>query len=138
MFVFEEPLALGFDGAFLESDPLSWVARDASKPGRPRVESWVVHAGPEWTMANLELEREAAAEALLDEFGQRFGPLPSPTFRRAHRWRFALASQPVPGGALYADDLHIGACGDWCLGGRMEGAMMSGISLARMVLDQPF
>lgn len=136
MFVFQERLNPGFDGAFLSSGPLSWVARDASKPGRPDVESWVVHAAPEWTARHSDLDGAAATEALLAELRALLGPLPPVTFSRSHRWRFALATGALPDGALFDPHLGIGACGDWCHGGRMEGAMLSGIALARMILER--
>ncbi len=34
MLAFEESLGLGFDGAFVHESPLSWIARNNSKPGR--------------------------------------------------------------------------------------------------------
>jgi predicted NAD/FAD-dependent oxidoreductase len=134
MYVFQESLALAFDGAFLSGGPLSWIARDSSKPGRPRAEAWVVHAGPDWTRENLALDREEAAKALLGAFQGTFGSIPDPVFRRAHRWTFALASDPFPGDALFDIDRGIGACGDWCMGGRVEGALLSGMAAADRIL----
>ncbi len=130
MYVFAQPLDLAFDGAFLSGQALSWVARDSSKPGRPDAESWVLHAGPEWTRDHWDRDREEVAEALAQEFGEIFGPLPEVVFSRAHRWAYALASDPTPGGALYDAERQIGACGDWCQGGRMEGALVSGMAVA--------
>lgn len=134
MYVFSEPLDLAFDGAFLSGQALSWVARDSSKPGRPDAESWVLHAGPEWTRDHWDRDREEVAGALAREFGQRFGPLPKVSFSRAHRWGYAQASDPSPGGTLYDAERQIGACGDWCQGGRMEGALLSGMEVAGRIL----
>lgn len=145
MFVFPGPVNPGFDGAFVAGDGLSWIARDASKPGRSSEESWVVHASPAWTRARLELDREEAADELLEAFrtlleesGAPSGgdALPDPLFRRAHRWGYALADGPVDGGCLWDGDAGIGACGDWCQGGRVEGALLSGIALAGRILGQ--
>jgi predicted NAD/FAD-dependent oxidoreductase len=134
MYVFEEPLALEFEGAFLSGEPLSWVARDSSKPDRPGVEAWVFHAGPEWTRENLSMDRDEAAKALLREFQSLFGVVPKVVFQRAHRWAYALASDPARHGALFDGNLGIGACGDWCMGGRVEGALLSGMAMAHQVL----
>jgi predicted NAD/FAD-dependent oxidoreductase len=136
MYAFEEPLALDFDGAFLSGGPLSWVARDSSKPGRPNVETWVVHAGPNWSRENLGLQRTEAALALLKELRALFGPTPDPLFHRAHRWAFALASDPAPKGALFDQERSIGTCGDWCMGGRIEGALLSGLAVANQILHE--
>ncbi|MFC1659898.1 NAD(P)/FAD-dependent oxidoreductase [Gemmatimonadota bacterium] len=134
MYVFEERLELGFDGAFMAGTGLSWIARNNSKPGRPEPEAWVLHAGAGWTGTHWELERGRAAEALLEELVARFGPLPRATFQRAHRWAYAQASEPVPDGALFDPDLGVGACGDWCRGGRIEGALLSGLLTADQII----
>jgi predicted NAD/FAD-dependent oxidoreductase len=134
MFAFSEPLDLPFDGAFVRDGPLSWMARDSSKPGRQQGERWVLHAGPEWTKAHWGLERAQAAGAMLELFRERFGPLPPTAHTSAHRWGFALASDPLPGGATFLTDPGIGICGDWCLGGRIEGALRSGLNLAAQIL----
>jgi renalase len=48
---FAEPLELAWDGLFVNSGPLGWVARNSSKPGRQAVggEVWVLNASPAWT-----------------------------------------------------------------------------------------
>jgi predicted NAD/FAD-dependent oxidoreductase len=45
--VLAEPLPVPMDGAFVEDCPLSWIARNNSKPGRARVpECWVLQGAP--------------------------------------------------------------------------------------------
>ncbi len=134
MYVFEEPVHLEFAGAFVADGPFSWAARNSSKPGRPALESWVVHARPDWTPPDSVTDPGAVARLLLEEFRTRFGPLSATVFQRAHRWGFALASGSVPGGALFDPESGIGACGDWCQGGRVEGALLSGLALAVRIL----
>jgi predicted NAD/FAD-dependent oxidoreductase len=134
MYVFESPLALGFDGAFLTGETLSWVARNSSKPGRPRVESWIVHANPEWSHANLGMDQDQAATTLLRELQAIFGSVSDPVFQRGHRWAYASGSYPTPRGAIFDADLGVGACGDWCMGGRIEGALLSGAAAADHIL----
>jgi predicted NAD/FAD-dependent oxidoreductase len=133
MFVFRERPPLDFDGAFVSDGDLSWVARDASKPGRPADESWVVHATPEWTRRHWDVDRAALPGLLLGVLEARFGAMPVTVFTRAHRWGYALASEPAPG-TLWDDAGGIGAAGDWCAGGRVEGALTSGIEIADRVL----
>jgi predicted NAD/FAD-dependent oxidoreductase len=135
MFVFEERPAMPFDGAFVSSGRLSWIARNASKPDRPRGESWVVHASPEWTRKHWEVHRAHAPELLRRALQDRFGTLPRVLFQRAHRWGYALAADPGPG-TLYDADAGIGAAGDWCVGGRVEGALLSGLEAAERILER--
>lgn len=136
MYVFEDGVDLDFDGAFISGQGLSWVARNNSKPGRPEPEAWVIHAGPEWTEAHWDLNGEEAAEALGKEMAALFGPLPKVAFQRAHRWAYALPPEPVSGESLFHPELGIGVCGDWCRGGRVEGAIESGVLLAQQVINQ--
>lgn len=136
MAAFPEPLALGFDGAFVHRTPLAWVARNASKPGRPEGEAWVLHGSPEWSESNLELEPAEAAARLLEAFAAAVGGgCPDPVHLAAHRWRFALPAAPLVEPCLFDSDLQLAACGDWCGGPRVEGAFLSGLAAAERVLQ---
>jgi renalase len=136
MLAFDEPLQLGFDGAFITEGPLSWIARDSSKPGRPKSESWVLHATPEWTRRHWEVDGSEVPRLMLDTLRNRFGTLPSPIFERAHRWGYALAGEPLRVGCSYDDAVGIGVCGDWCMGGRVEDALLSGMNVAKRMLER--
>lgn len=132
---FDDPLGLGFDGAFVHHSPLSWVSRNNSKPGRPPGESWVLHGSPEWSEAHLELDAEVAAHRLVDAFATAVGlDLPHPDHLVAHRWRFALPTEPLPEPCLFDPALAIAACGDWAGGARVEGAYLSGCAAADRLL----
>ncbi len=137
MAVFEQPLEATFDGAFVDRSPLSWVARDRSKPGRPDAESWVLHGSPEWSARHLESEPHTAAQRLLAAFFEACGLNPrEPIFLRGHRWRYSIAENPLDAGCLWQSDLRIGTCGDWCSGSRIEGAFLSGMAIAGRILGQ--
>ena len=130
MVEFDRPAELEFDGAFMVADPISWMARNSSKPGRPLTEAWVVHAAPEWTRRHWDVDRSELPALLLQEVANRFGRLPPVGFTRAHRWGYALTEGSSPGEVLTAPELGLGICGDWCVGGRVEGAIVSGIDVA--------
>lgn len=133
---FARPLETEFDGAFVVDSPLSWVARNASKPDRPGAESWILHASPEWSQQHLEIERERAAELLLESFNRALGrPVEAPAHLAAHRWRFALPIEPLAQPCLADPGLRVVACGDWCGGPRVEGAYLSGRAAARLVAE---
>lgn len=136
MLAFEKSLGLPFDAAFVEESPLSWIACNSSKPGRnDNGETWVLHASPEWSEAHLEQQPDEVLAPLISAFWQSTGcaPLPS-TFHSAHRWRYALPSDPLSERCLFDPELRIGACGDWCGGPRVEGAFMSGYELAERII----
>lgn len=115
---------------FRSAGAISWAARNASKPGRPESECWVIQAGGDWSAANLERTQEDVADDLLGHLADLVGtPLPAPTFLKAHRWRFAMP-QGGPGAPLWNEGLKLGACGDWCTAARVEDAWISGFDLA--------
>ncbi|QDS96880.1 NAD(P)/FAD-dependent oxidoreductase [Adhaeretor mobilis] len=136
MLAFQEPLNLPFDAAFVQESPVSWIARNNSKPGRGSTgETWVVHASPSWSEANLENAAAEIENLLLEEFWQAVAlPERCPSYSEVHRWRFALPIEPLPGRCLFNDQLLVGACGDWCGGPRVEGAFLSGMAAADRVM----
>ncbi|MDJ0974111.1 MAG: FAD-dependent oxidoreductase [Planctomycetota bacterium] len=134
---FASPFAVAYDGAFVNDadNPLSWVARNGSKAGRPTGEAWVLHGSPEWSAANLELSFEDAAAALLDGFRQVAPVAEAEVVHLAgHRWAYALPTDPLPEACLVNDVRTLVACGDWCGGPRVEGAFLSGAAAAGRVL----
>ncbi len=135
MLGFEEPLTVPYDGAFVGDSPVAWIARDRSKPGRGGGESWVVHASPEWSRKHLEAEHREIVEDLRDAFGRVIGQAESnPAYVAAHRWRYARVEVPAGDACLFDSELGIGACGDWCLGGKIESALASGQALADRII----
>ena len=95
MVSFESPCDLPFDGAFVDDSPLSWVARNNSKPGRPDIDSWVLHGTAEWSQQHVEDTPESVGQALLDALTQAAGrSLPPVRQIQAHRWKFAAHREP--------------------------------------------
>lgn len=133
MLRYESSISLPFDGAFVNEGPLRWVARNSAKPGRAGAEAWVLHASAEWSVAYLEAAAEEAGALLVEAF--RALGAPQPAGWSAHRWRFSLAETPLDVECLWDPGVRVGACGDWVLGGRVEGAWLSGRHLARRIAD---
>lgn len=132
---FGSSLPIGYDGAFVQDSPLSWIARNHSKPGRDEdSETWVLHASPEWSAAHLERSPDHVRSMLLDGFRRATGVTVEPEIARVHLWRYALPTQPLEQRCLFDAHRMIGACGDWCGGPRVEGAFLSGAALAGRVL----
>lgn len=128
----------GFDACRLEGEALAWIARNSSKPGRAAGhDTWVVHASPEWSSGNLELEREEAAARIVALLPAAFGcDLPPTDHAVAHRWRYALTTAPLGRPCLASDDGSLLIGGDWCLGARVECAYESGEAMAAAVLER--
>ncbi|MDF0377104.1 FAD-dependent oxidoreductase [Methylophilus sp. YYY-1] len=130
-------LDLPFDGLFVNAGPLSWVARDSSKPGRVPEgsavkEVWVLHASAEWSEANIERAPEEVALALLAAFQALGGE--APMEHSVHRWRYADCANYLHQGFAWDAAQQLGMCGDWLNGGKVEGAWMSGYQLAQAMI----
>ena len=136
MLVFENRFDVPFDGAFINEGPLRWIARDSSKPQRNgRFDTWVLHACPEWSKPHCEEEREFVVSALCDALHEATGQaLPERISATAHRWRYAQPTHCLSEHCLWDGEHLLGACGDWCNGPRVEGALLSGFALAGRIL----
>ncbi|MBX2820986.1 MAG: FAD-dependent oxidoreductase [Rhodothermaceae bacterium] len=135
---FNRPLPLSSDGLFVEDSPLSWICRNNSKPGRPESESWVLHGSPEWSSDHLEKKPDEILPLLLTAFFEATGlKSVKPDFAKAHRWRYALAENPLTQEYFWDEENRLAVCGDWCNGSRIEGAYLSGVSAAGRLAGLP-
>lgn len=117
-------------GLFVRDSPLSWVASQRTKPGRADVEHWVLHASAEWSAAHLEQDPAEVGRLMLEAFEDATQTTPPVVLHQtSHRWRYASVATPGHTPFLWSDR-RIAVCGDWCVGGRVEGAILSGRALA--------
>lgn len=134
---FEMPLDTPVDACFVRAGPLDWISRNSSKPGRQATDSWVLQSSPAWAQDNLETDKDSIAEQLLAAFAEVLGlKLPQPCFTHVHRWLYARAASDCKWGALAAPEKGLYVCGDWCLGGRVENAWLSGQQAARALMGK--
>jgi len=111
--------------------PVSWIARNGVKPGRPAdFEALVVHMSATWSKEHLEepagqVERQVLG-ILQDMTGARFK---DPAYLAAHRWRYAKTAVPLGEPMLKLFDGEVLIGGDWCLGARVEAAFESGLAI---------
>jgi len=135
MLVLDKPLFAEYDAAFINEGSLSWISSQSSRPQRPATNAWVVHASPEWSLTNLEKSADEVRDLLLEAVREL--PL-SQSFTVesaiAHRWRYALAKQPLNCGAIWLASKNLVLAGDWCHGSRVEGAFLSGMAAAGRIM----
>jgi predicted NAD/FAD-dependent oxidoreductase len=135
MVAFERSLDLPFDGVFIRDAPIRWACRNSSKPQRPKMECWVLHAGPEWSRQHAGTDIEKVTRRLLTDFFNRVGRRPvEPADAAVRYWASASTANPLSAGCLWDDDLLIGVCGDWCRMSRLEDAALSGMAMAGRVM----
>ena len=112
---------------------ISWLARESSKPQRSSVERWTVQASPEWSDEHLEDDAKRVQAKLLKAFAEVTGIRATPDHVHVKRWRYAQTIQALGRSHLWDAERSVGACGDWCLGNRVEDAFVSGLELALAV-----
>ncbi|MEM6616197.1 MAG: FAD-dependent oxidoreductase [Pseudomonadota bacterium] len=132
LFAFDQRLPIETD-TLRGGETIAWAARNGSKPGRDHAqEAWVVHASPEWSKTHLENDKDGMAEPLLTAFYAFSGIKPIvPTYASSHRWRYAQTEKPLGQPFVFDDAAGIIACGDWCLGRRIEDGFRSGFAAAK-------
>ena len=136
MLAFEGATAFQGESLRREDGPIAWIARNSTKPGRPAgQETFVVHASPDWSRTHLDETPEAILEKLAPFALDLIGAPSAPVFATAHRWRFALVEQALGVACLWDAKAGLGACGDYCLGPRVEAAFDSGEAMAQAVLE---
>ena len=112
---------------------IAWLARESSKPGRSVVERWTVQASPAWSAEHLEDDEARVQAKLIKAFAEVTGIRATPAHADTRRWRYAQTTHPLGKTHLWDAAVGLGACGDWCLGHRVEDAFVSGLELALAV-----
>jgi hypothetical protein len=113
---------------------IAWLSRESSKPGRGPVERWTVQASPAWSTEHLGDDPQRVEAKLLKAFAEVTGIRAQPGHVQVKRWRHAKTAKPLERSHLWDRRVGIGACGDWCLGHRVENAFVSGLELALAAL----
>lgn len=130
MLGFDTDLQLPFDLAVVKNSCVALIANDGTKPGRSSARSLLVHADNAWARANLEEPSEQVEERLLTETLSLTGlSEASISYRSLHRWRYAKTEKALEREFLLDREEGLAACGDWCLGGTVESAYLSGYRL---------
>ncbi|WP_301751335.1 NAD(P)/FAD-dependent oxidoreductase [uncultured Erythrobacter sp.] len=134
---FNARLPIAADTYRSDTGPVSWAARNSAKPGRSGAETWVIHASPARSRELIDLPKEEVAQFLLADFFAATGAAArAPQHLDAHRWLYALPQALIGEGARFDATLRIGIAGDYLHSARVEGAWLSGRTLAQAVLQE--
>jgi len=72
---------------------------------------------------------------MLEAFRRAAGTtLPVVSSIETRSWRWSGTRTPLGSDCLWDEGLAAGVCGDWCPGGRVEGAWISGTAIAEAML----
>lgn len=127
----EAPLELSWSALKSGEPPIGWIAVNSGKPGRDQAYSLVVQASNAWAQAHLDHDAEQVKTTLLKAASEFAGfDLSTAPHQVLHPWRYAATRRPAGQPFLKDDALQLAACGDWCLGGKVEAAFLSADALA--------
>jgi hypothetical protein len=134
MLGFESTHELNFDAAVVRNSPLSWIASNSSKPGRPASFSLMVHSDNAWARTQLESNIDDVRHRMLEALDKLMGDsLPLPNHIAIHHWEYANAETSCEESFLLDESNRLAACGDWCGGNRVEDAFLSGLKLGEQL-----
>lgn len=136
MLGFDDLPDLGWDSLRVADSPCAWIAVNSRKPGRGAPPALVVHSAAEWSNTHADHDREAVSASLLQAASAAAGyDLSTAKYKALHRWLYASVSASPHEACLYDKALNLAVCGDWCLGGRVENAYLSGQAAAQRILS---
>ncbi|NTF34630.1 NAD(P)/FAD-dependent oxidoreductase [Rhizobium skierniewicense] len=120
-------LHIPFAAARVDDPVIDWICRNESKPDRPETPGLVVNSNPVWADTNIDRPLDVVQADMIDAI-RRYIPI---EYEAAviHRWRYANVQRPVGKAFLLDRASQLAACGDWCIGGRVEAAFLSGAGL---------
>ena len=130
MLGYQLPLSLSFQAAKVTNSPIGWLALDSSKPGRSGPSCLLAQTTNQWADVNIDGPVLEIRQLLLSELQRLLPQLPDPDHVDLQRWRYAAATSSLQQDCLLDDQRQLAACGDWCLGARVEAAFTSAARLA--------
>lgn len=133
MLGFEQRFPTEFEAAHVTDSDLSWIAVNSHKPQRADLFTLMVHSSEEYAEEHIDDERDHVMQHLINETSHIVGQdVSQANYTTLHGWRYANNANKKQQSPLFIDqDLKLAACGDWCLGGRVEGAFTSAYDLAK-------
>ena len=130
MLGFSAKFPLEFDAAHVTNTNISWIAVNSSKPGRSNLPTLVVHSTERYAEEHLESDRDLVMKALCAETSHIIGrDVRGADSKVLHAWHFANNHRQISLPSFIDQELKLAACGDWCQGGRVEGAFSSAADL---------
>lgn len=136
MLGFENPVELPWPAARIQGSPVGWITVNSDKPGRQTGTSVLIQSSNEWAEANLEEDKAIVQATLLQAATALTGvDLFAAPHIALHRWRYAATPVPCDEAFLLDKRQKLAACGDWCVGSRVESAFTSANNLSERLIE---
>ncbi|TRL35968.1 hypothetical protein FNA46_19110 [Rhizobium straminoryzae] len=126
------------EAAQVEHPVISWIAANHGKPDRDTAPALVVHANNRWADQHLEAPLETVRDSMMAACRTLCADFDWDAVLAIdiHRWRYANVETPLGQPFLLDNGLGLAACGDWCVGNRVEAAFLSATALADVMEPQ--
>lgn len=136
MLGYDHPIKLDFSALKSDIPPVGWIAVNSQKPGRLDPFTLLIQSDNQWADAHLEDPQDDVLSTLIEAGSDLLGvDLSGAAHQVLHRWRYASTSCAAGLPFLIDEAQHLAACGDWCLGGKVEAAFSSANALADAILS---
>ena len=130
MLGFDNPPSFSWTAAHIDKKPVAWAAINSSKPGRSSKTSVIIHSSNKWADDNMETDPKEVEGFLIASASESLGfDFSIADYVSLHRWRYAATTRPANEDFLIDEQNQLAACGDWCLGSRVEPAFLSATRL---------
>jgi renalase len=128
----QQPLNVSWDVLEINDDSLQSCVINSRKPGRVNQESLVVITQPVFAAQHLDKNKDDVIDLILKKLQQHVSiPKDAIVYQGLHQWRYANWSGTTNLELVCLDKaLKLGVCGDWTMGGGVEGAYLSGVKMA--------
>lgn len=138
MIGFERELTLEFDAAHVTDSDLSWIGVNSNKPQRAGLFTLMVHSSEDYAEEYIDGDRDQVMQHLVNETSHIIGQdVSQASYQAIHSWRYANNGNKKKKTPILIDhSLKLAACGDWCLGGRVEGAFNSAYNLVQYMKNK--
>lgn len=132
----DAPIDLGWDTLRVKDLPIDWISINNTKPGRSEsMGTVVIHSESAWSDTHAGANQEWVKDVMLESASALMGiSLARQPHVALHRWLYA-SSKSSPDVPCIGENGFVVA-GDWCLGGRVQSAWMSGRAAARVFLEK--
>ena len=139
MLGFEKEVKIKFDAAKIINSDISWVSIDSRKPFRNNCFALIAQSSAEYALQNIRRDKTHVMEYLIQETSDVLSQdLKSAVHKNIHGWLYANAVDEGKNVEFFDIDEKLAVCGDWCCGGRVEGAFLSAYNLAKIFKEQYF
>ncbi len=132
---FNEEIDFNFDIMQVQNSKIEKIVINHNKISRNSKPSVLVYSNKDFASENINVDKEQIGEILLSEFQSLTKIYLIPQMIQTHKWLYSVPRQESRALHLCDNNLNIFSCGDWLSNGTIEGAFLSGIALAKYLLE---